>query len=48
MSDFSSAVSDDNRFSTSGVGLNTNLRVRFQHRSIGDTGTTTDIFPTPW
>lgn len=25
MSDFSSAVSDDNRFSTSDVGLNTNL-----------------------
>lgn len=26
MSDFSSAVSDDSRFSTSDVGLNTNLK----------------------
>ena len=28
MSDLSSAVSDDNRFSTSDVGLNTNLEER--------------------
>ena len=48
MSDFSSAVSEDNRFSTSDVGLNTNLNETTISKDVFDRPKgTTYIFPTP-
>lgn len=48
MSSFSSAVSDDKRFSTSDIGVYTNLKTECQHTMSDDNVRISHIFPTPW
>ena len=47
MSDLSSVVSDDNRFSISDVGLNTNLKEKASAQENVEVQRTSHIFPTP-